>query len=476
MDYWYPRSMGSASLTEYEDGSLGIQGRTMDWNSPGHDFDLIAGNQYSFKVEVFQDEQTEAQMILSVAHTKDGTESYENLAFAKAKKGEWTTLEAGYVAGDFDRFVIYIETLGAPTLAYQFRNFTFTGVEAVFGSAETGSETTEVPSLKEKFQDYFAFGTAVTQNEAYNRQRMDFYASQFNIMTPGNELKPDYVLDVSASAKLAAEDECQAAVHFDRVKPLLTYAWEHGIKIHGHVLVWHQQTPEAFFHEGYNISKPLVTREVLLGRLSSYTEKIMEYLEENYPGMVVSWDVLNEAIDDQTGQLRDSKWLSIVGEDYPERAYEIARKYAPEGVQLYYNDYNTAYEPKQTGIVHLLERLLADGTVDGYGFQMHHDLSQPSVDQIRKSLERIAALPLKLRVSELDLTIPDNQEATLEKQAAKYKAIFELLLPYRDRLEAVQVWGVTDDLSWRAWGYPLLFDHNAQPKPAFYAILETLPE
>jgi endo-1,4-beta-xylanase len=79
-------------------------------------------------------------------------------------------------------------------------------------------------------------------------------------------------------------------------------------------------------------------------------------------------------------------------------------------------------------------------------------------------------------VSELDITIPNNTEAQLAKQAEEYGAILRLLLPYSGQLEAVQVWGVSDNLSWRASGYPLLFDGSQQPKPAFWAVVDALED
>ena len=211
---------------------------------------------------------------------------------------------------------------------------------------------------------------------------------------------------------------------------------------------------------------------MLLARLDNYVKNIMTYLDENYPGVVVSWDVVNEAIDDGSGKLRDSKWLTIVGEDYVARAFEIARRHAPEGTLLFYNDYNTAILIKQMGILNLLKELIPEGNIDGYGFQMHHDVSFPSTMQIAESVRRIAETGLKLRVSELDVTIPDMSEESYARQAKMYAQIMNTLELYKDQLLAVQVWGVTDDLSWRASQYPLLFDGKAQPKPAFWAVVD----
>ncbi len=464
-DGWYARSTGGASVFLTGGGSLGVEGRSADWHSMGRDFPLTAGETYHISASVRQNDVDEARFVLSVAHTRAGAESYENIAFASAKRGEWTEISGAYTAGVFDRFVLYIETLGTPALSYEMKDFHLAGKLPV-------QQQADIPSLKEVYKTRFPFGTAVTYMEAINKTRMDFYASQFNLLTPGNELKPDSVLDVQNSKKLAVKDDTAVAVHLFAAKPMLDYAKANGIPVHGHVLVWYQQTPEAFFHEGYELFKPLVSREVMLARMEHYIQAVFRITEEQYPGLIVSWDVVNEAVNDGASTLRDCQWKTVVGDDYVERAFEYARKYAPEGVKLYYNDYNTAYEPKQTGIVNLLKTLQAAGTVDGYGFQMHHDISQPGYAAIEKAFKRVAALSLRLRISELDVTIPGQTEANLAAQAKLYGQVMKLALSFAGQVEGVQVWGVTDDLSWRARQFPLLFDAKGEPKPAFYAVVE----
>ena len=246
------------------------------------------------------------------------------------------------------------------------------------------------------------------------------------------------------------------------------------------MLVWHSQTPEEFFHEGYDLSKPLVSRDVMLGRLENYIREVLTQTEELYPGVIVSWDVVNEAIDDGTAWLRKtSPWYKTIGEDFVARAFEYARKYAADGVLLYYNDYSTPYEPKLSGIVKLLTQLVEEGNIDGYGFQMHYsngsngNLTEPSIGRIEIALEKISALGLKLRVSELDIGAAWNEESLMQQKEA-YKAIMKLMLQYADQTEAVQVWGLKDDMSWRMnqGVYVLLFDKNLNPKPAFYGVIE----
>ncbi len=475
-DGWYGRGAQSFSTAE---GTLKTVGRQSDWNSPGRDFPLVEGGEYAFSVQVKQDTLESAAFMVSVAHTADGAESYENLAFGQAPKGEWTVLQGNYTAGAFSRFVLYVETTGAPELEYEIRDFIVTAPNGVPEAKATEppmviEAVDALPSLKEIYADRFDFGTAAPRQVFSNPVWTGLILQQFNILTPENELKPDAVLDLAASKKLLADtgDEAAVAVHFDAAKPLLDFAKANGLKVHGHVLVWHSQTPEAFFHEGYDPKSPLVSREVMLKRMEGYIQAVMTWLDSHDPGVVVSWDVLNEAIDDGAGKLRKSNWLTVIGEDYPNYAYAYARKYAPEGTLLYYNDYNTAIAAKQKGILALLNSLIPDGNIDGYGFQMHHSASFPSIAQLRTAVQAIAETGLRLRVSELDVTVDSNSEASFKKQAVYYANVMKLLLAYSDQVEAVQVWGLTDRMSWRGTQYPLLFDGNGNPKPAFWAVAD----
>ena len=57
-------------------------------------------------------------------------------------------------------------------------------------------------------------------------------------------------------------------------------------------------------------------------------------------------------------------------------------------------------------------------------------------------------------------------------QAKKYSNIMKVLGKFSDQLDAVQVWGLTDQMSWRGREFPLLFDGNGNPKPAFWAVAD----
>ena len=320
------------------------------------------------------------------------------------------------------------------------------------------------------------FGTCISQADVRDAGRTALIRKHYNILTPENELKPDSVLDVTASKRLAKEqnDDTAVAVRFSNAKPILDFARNNGMKVHGHVLVWHSQTPEEFFHVGYDRKNAYVSREVMLARLENYIRLVFEYMDDNYPGLIVSWDVANECVADGSSSLRSSNWTKVVGSDFVNRAFEYADKYAPEDVKLFYNDYSTPYEPKLTGIEKLLSSLVSEGHIDGYGFQSHYQSDTPSVDEVRKAFDRISALGLSLRISELDLAVTADTDKTREVQAARYAELMELWLNYADKLDAVQVWGVSDGTSWIKEKYPLPFDAGLRPKPAFFGLVNVL--
>jgi endo-1,4-beta-xylanase len=464
-DGWYARSTGGAQL-DLDKGSVHITGRSQDWHSPGRDFLLVSGCSYELSALVYQNEADSATFLISVAHTINGKESYENLARAEVKRGEWTQLSGSYLAGQFDRYVLYVETLGVPSLSFRMKDFSIISNMSAFNK--------DLPSLKELYRDYFDFGCALTGREAQSKELMDFYASQFIIMTHGNELKPDFVLDVARSAQLSQQDPGAVAIRLDAARPLLNYAQAHHIKVHGHVLVWHSQTPEAFFRENYSRTGPYVSREVMISRMENYIRLVLEQTQCEYPGVIVSWDVVNEAVDDNTGKLRQSNWTRVVGEDFIFQAFRFARKYAPKGMRLYYNDYSTPYQPKLDGILKVLTQLKEEGTIDGHGFQCHYHLNTPSMQQLQSAMDKVIALGLRLRMSELDILVDSASEENFEKQARRYDQILSLFREYAQHIDAVHTWGVSDNLSWKASHFPLLFDGQGQAKPAFYAITDPL--
>ena len=227
---------------------------------------------------------------------------------------------------------------------------------------------------------------------------------------------------------------------------------------------------------------------------------------DRYKGQITSWDVVNEALEDQ-GQLKQSPWMRIIGEDYIQKAFEWAHEADPEA-ELYYNDFNLWRPDKRQCVIRMIRDLKAKGVpVHGIGMQGHWGLDYPPLEELEASIQAYADLGLKVAITELDMDIlprpsddlgagvtlnfeyrqelnpwptalPDSMQTVL---ADRYREIFQLLVKYSDTISRVTFWGVHDGASWRNhWpirgrsAYPLLFDDQRQPKTAFDAVIEAV--
>lgn len=389
------------------------------------------------------------------------------------QSGQWTEVSAQFTCetnGNL-RFSTDEALYGADFYLDDLRVSILSAADRVVG--DWGKWRSDLPSLKEIYKDHFLFGSALAGTELMDMGRLLLCRQQFAILTPGNELKPDSVFDQPASRKLIAEtgDETQVAVKLDAAKSFLRFCQASGIPVHGHTLLWHNQTPANFFRLGYNSANELASREIMLGRMENYIKAVMEITEKEYPGLIVSWDVVNEVMSDSVSDIRtDVLWYKTVGPDYIEKAFEFARKYARPGVLLCYNDYSTPNPTKLKGIMKLLATLTKQGNIDCYGFQAHYDTGWPSVSLVESAIRQISALGLKIRVSEMDIKVSSKSDANFNLQAKRYRELMDLFLKYDKDIIAVQIWGVTDDTSWLASDYPLPFAAYGEPKPAFWAL------
>jgi endo-1,4-beta-xylanase len=72
-------------------------------------------------------------------------------------------------------------------------------------------------------------------------------------------------------------------------------------------------------------------------------------------------------------------------------------------------------------------------------------------------------------------------EAKQQELADHYKSLFELYRKHASNIKRINFWGVTDSDTWLDnWpipgrrDYPLLFDRDHKPKPAYFAVIEAL--
>jgi endo-1,4-beta-xylanase len=341
-------------------------------------------------------------------------------------------------------------------------------------------------TLKDVYRDDFLIGAAINAAQFTGQDvRGDaIIEAQFNSISPENALKWAYIQPrIDAYA-------------FDLPDRYVAFGERNHMYIVGHCLVWHNQVPHWVFKDAQG---NLVSREVLLQRMHDHIQSVVG----RYKGRIKSWDVVNEALNDD-GTLRQSMWLKIIGDNYIAKAFQYAHEADPDA-ELTYNDYALENEPKRNGAIALIKKLQTQGVpVTSIGLQGHDTLTWPSVEQQDATISAFAELHLKVVISELDIdvlpraTAQGGAEVTMnlkgdpaldpyvkglpdavqQELADRYAELFDVYFKHRDVVKRVTLWGVIDGDSWlNHWpvkgrtNYPLLFDRNGVPKPAFDAVI-----
>jgi len=322
-----------------------------------------------------------------------------------------------------------------------------------------------IPSLREIYQDYFEIGAAVSIAGWSSKTidtHQDLIKKHFSSLTAENEMKPD------------ALQPRQGQFNFSDGDKMVDFALSNGMKVRGHTLVWHAQTPDWFFRDkdGNRIDqKAVITeedRQLVIERLENHIETVMKH----YAGKVYAWDVVNEAISDDGRYIlrQDSPWFRILGEDFIEIAFRKAHEVDPDA-KLFYNDYNAVMVYKRGRMAQMLKGLLDKGVpVHGVGIQGHWGVNGPAIDEIEDALKMYADLGLEIHITELDIGMDGK---SLAEQAERYREVFALFKKYSHAITSVTLWGISDAATWRPNDNPLLFDKNQEPKPAFWAIVDT---
>lgn len=344
----------------------------------------------------------------------------------------------------------------------------------------------EAGSLGAAWKKAFRIGAAVSNQALEGRADAELavIAREFTSVTAENAMKWGEIHRDAATWR------------WDRADKLVDFASRNNIDVLGHTLVWHSQVPNSIFTDADR--KP-VGRETLLSTMQQHIETLVG----RYQGRVWAWDVVNEAIDEDRGW-RKSQWLNIIGDDFMERAFRFAHAVDPKA-QLLYNDYNMHNPGKRAFLVDVFRDYLDRGVpINGVGLQGHLGLDYPDMEEWERSIATYAEIGLKVHVTELDVDVlpparntgadianreqyaatndpykaglPDEMQ---EKLADRYEQIFRILLKYRGSVERVTFWGLHDGMSWKndfpvrgRTNYPLLFDRDIKPKPAYDRLMK----
>lgn len=461
--------------------SMCVSGREKSWNGPQFLLNEVCEPNREYLISANVKTEWYSTINLSMEYTDtEGERHYSNL---KSIGGDqWAQFEDIKVSFTEDMTNVYVYFECGDTCKIYVDDFELK-------EAPTIPIQEDLPSLNQLYADKFKIGTAIMASNLSSPSFMDLVEKHFSdSITFGNELKPDSVLNQAATLAYMEEndgDDTNPQVSLSAAASMLKYCADNKIPVRGHTLVWHSQTPDWFFKEGFTDEGDWVSEEKMLKRMENYIKNVMEALATQYPDVeFYAWDVVNEAwMEDgnprkagsNNTQNGASAWVQIFGDNsFIPYAFEYARKYAPEGCKLYYNDYNEYMDGKMNAIYNMALELKEAGTIDGIGMQAHLDVGFPTAAQFEKAVAKYVSTGLDVQVTELDITTNDTSEAGLEKQAQMYSDIMDACVKHADGISAVVFWGVTDDQSWRADRVPLLFDEQFQAKPAFNAIVDGL--
>jgi len=309
---------------------------------------------------------------------------------------------------------------------------------------------------------------------------------EFSFITPENCMKP-------------ASIQPQPGVwRWELPDAFVNFALSNDLKIVGHCLVWAKddRTPPWFCSDG---SQP-ASREVLLARMKTHIQTVVG----RYRGKIPIWDVVNEALDDGTNYLRNSCWSRACDEEFIVDAFKSAAAADPSAI-LIYNDYNNELAAKFPKMLRLIKTLRAhNAPLHAIGLQGHYELDSVPFDAIEKTLSALKDMDIKVVVSELDIDVIPRarwwanggaeREAlskvnpyqdgcppeVLDRQAAQYARLFAIFKKHSDQILRITFWNLHDGQSWlngfpwKRQNYPLLFDREGKPKPAYHAVLDEL--
>ncbi|TDV44753.1 endo-1,4-beta-xylanase [Actinophytocola oryzae] len=312
------------------------------------------------------------------------------------------------------------------------------GAVALAGTADAATTLGAAAAARGRY-----FGAAVAANHLGEAQYASTWTTEFNGVTPENEMKWQTV------------EPNRNQFNFSSADQIVTQARSRGMTIRGHTLVWHSQL--AGWVSGLDATN---LRSAMLNHING--------VMAHWKGQIYAWDVVNEAFAENGGRRSESVFQQKLGNGYIEEAFRAARTADPNA-KLCYNDYNTdGMNAKSNAVYAMVQDFKSRGVpIDCVGFQSHFNAQSPVPSNYQQNLARFAALGVDVQITELDI------EGSGTAQANNYANVVRACLGV-SRCTGITVWGIPDKYSWRASGTPLLFNDNYGKKAAYTSVLNEL--
>jgi endo-1,4-beta-xylanase len=344
---------------------------------------------------------------------------------------------------------------------------------------------TDIPSIYQTLAQYFPVGAEVDLTDL-SGPHAQLLAKHFDSIVSGNDMK------------WSSTEPTEGKFTFTNADAEVSFAQKNSMKIRGHNLVWATgaQVPAWVFLEEDGVT-PLSSANS--ADVSLLTQRIQNHIMtevQHFGTAVYVWDVVNEPLDpSQPDCLQHGPFYKVLGRDYIDVALRAARDFAPQGTQLFINDYSTTDSNRLACLIRVIRELHERHVpLDGVGHEMHSHIDNPSPHALFEAIDTIARFfpHLHQQVTELDIsiykaadntsnyganggTVPPSLIAAQGWQYEKYFADFKRL---KGKLDAVTFWGFGDDNTWldsfpiRRLDLPLPFDTRLQAKPAYWGIVD----
>lgn len=403
----------------------------------------------------------------------------ETITVTSDEEDTWNAIEMTYDT---------LDMLGSLRLNYTLTDASKAGtillddIEITYGEETvTTKYVANDESLYTTYEDHFKIGTCMSDTMVRNTEVRKITIDNFNSITAENEGKPERILDQEACQALLAKDPAGVAITTKPFERIYDWAAENNIGVRHHTFVWYSQTPAWFFTTDYTQNGPKADRALMLERMENFIQVTLDTINERWPELVYAVDVANEAVENGGYRTNNNNWYSTVGEDYVYYAFKYASKYKAEWQELYYNDFAFDYQPTwcNWALNGFLADAITEGLIDGVGLQTHLD-SNANMDNIINDAKLIKQKGLKCQLTEIDITINGTSQSEYDNQSKAYKTLMKKVLESNAAEEtdinAVILWGVTDDQSWKRNQYPLLFTSEYEKKPCYTGFLSALSE
>lgn len=291
-----------------------------------------------------------------------------------------------------------------------------------------------------------------------NNEYLSIASENFDSWTIENEMKMSYIQP--------KENE----YNFSKADEIVNFAIENEINLRGHTLVWGSSVPDW-------VKEKAIDSESAKKILKNHIQTVVGH----YKGKVDTWDVVNEAWEDD-GSYKENIWYNLIGPDYIPLSFKWAREADPEA-RLFYNDYNNQIINKKSNkMMEVLGSYKEDDIpIDGIGMQMHLNANDPSfsVKKIEKQMSKIEKYGFQIEITEMDVNMRKIPDDEMKIQSDIYEKVGKECGKSSECI-GLTVWGVDDSYSWLTVkdkdASPLLFDNQGRKKLVYEKLIEVLKE